>query len=60
MNLAPLRWYWIDTRWGCGGVGVDAAGVVKEGAPIFRKLLGERLDRLAGIYKVRGLGKDSP
>jgi hypothetical protein len=34
----------LDTLWGCGGVWVDDAGRIVDGAPIFRRLLGQRLD----------------
>jgi len=34
-------WYLLDTKWACGGVRVQDGRIV-EGAPIFRKLIGQR------------------
>jgi hypothetical protein len=47
--------YWIDTGWGCGGI-VVRGGKVVDGAPIFRKLIGEPIAKLARIYTVRYVG----
>lgn len=32
-----MTWLWLNTPWACGGVACDAAGVVRECAPIFRR-----------------------
>lgn len=48
--------YWLDAGWGCGLVHVRD-GKITGGAPIFRKLIGRRLDKLP--YKTVPL-KDQP
>lgn len=50
-----VEWYQLTTPWACGGIAV-VGGVVVEGAPIFRKLIRQRLDRLiASGYRVHRL-----
>ena len=43
--------YWIDTRWACGGIYAQD-GIVKSGAPIFRKFIGQRIQDLSRSYKI--------
>ena len=45
-----LKLYWIDTRWACGGI-ITQFGIVIDGAPIFRKFIGQNIARLAKSYK---------
>lgn len=45
--------YWIYTKWACGGIKVEK-GIVVSGAPIFKRLIGQRLQELQRIYKVKG------
>lgn len=55
-----MRWWWIDTRWGCGGIGVED-GCVVDSAPIFKKLRGQTLEKLRRTYRVEplpGSGKE--
>jgi uracil-DNA glycosylase family 4 len=42
--------YQIDTGWGCGGIFVEN-GIIVGGAPIFKKLFGETLDKIRRTYK---------
>lgn len=43
--------YLLETRWACGGIAVSG-GVIITAAPIFKKLLGARLDSITKRYKV--------
>jgi len=52
-----MTWYWLDTGWGCGAVGVDETGIIRDGAPIFKKLLGQALGNLPAKYKRQALGE---
>ena len=47
-------WYQLDTKWGCGGIKVEN-GIVVEGAPIFRKLISEKITKLQKYYKLTPL-----
>ena len=47
-----LRLYWVDTGWGCGGLLVDEKGIVRDSAPIFRRFLGQSIERLSRAYRV--------
>ena len=38
----PDLW-WLDTGWACGGIYVEEGFIVRGGAPIFRKLIGQTL-----------------
>ena len=40
---APSASYWLDTGWGCGLIRCNEHGVITDGAPIFRKLIGQAL-----------------
>jgi hypothetical protein len=55
--MGPLAWYWLDAGFGCGGVGVDAAGIIREAAPIFRRLVGQALKAVVarGRYRAERL-----
>lgn len=44
--------YWIDTRLACGGVMVKN-NVIVRGVPIFKKLIGCNILKLAYKYKVK-------
>lgn len=46
-----MKLHWIDTGWGCGGI-LSHEGIVRQGAPIFKRLFGVSLDRLRKIYRV--------
>jgi hypothetical protein len=50
------RWWLLDTGWACGGV-ATRAGVIVDGAPIFRRLLGQRFAAvvLAGHYRYEAI-----
>ena len=50
-----MRLYWIDTKWACGGIWVKNK-IVYEGAPIFRKFIGQSINRLKQIYQVKKVG----
>lgn len=39
-----LRWVLVKSRYACAGVGVDSEGIIRDAAPIYRKLIGQRLD----------------
>lgn len=43
--------FFIDTRWGCGGVEA-IEGIIVGGAPIFRKFYGQTIDELSKCYKI--------
>lgn len=43
--------YWINTGWATGGVLVDKNGIIVDGAPIFRKLFGQKL---ADVTVIKG------
>ena len=47
-----LALYWIDTRWGCGGILVNEQGIVIDGAPIFRRLIGQSVASLRRSYRL--------
>lgn len=47
-------YYWLDTGWGCGGI-IIRNGKVERSAPIFRKLIGQTVERLRKRYKVISL-----
>jgi len=47
----PDLWYWLDTGWGCGAILVRN-GVVVDGAPIFIRLWGQRLEKMKRLYQV--------
>jgi hypothetical protein len=49
-----LTWWLLDTGWACGGVATDARGIIRDGAPIFRKLFGQALAVIVarGRYRV--------
>lgn len=32
--------------WACGGVAVDKRGIIRDGAPIYRRLIGQKVDAL--------------
>jgi len=49
-----IEWWWIDTRWACGGIKTKD-GVVIYGAPIFKKFKGQSIQRLCRSYKVEKL-----
>lgn len=49
--------HWLDTGWGCGGV-IIKDGYIKGGAPIFRKLIGRRVDKLPSSYKLTSLSSE--
>ena len=49
-----MRLYWIDTKWACGGIWVKNK-IVYEGAPIFKKFIGQSINRLKQIYQVKKL-----
>lgn len=53
VNLSLILW-WVDTRWACGGVLTDQAGTIVDGAPVFRRLRGRRIQELP--YRVVFLG----
>lgn len=42
--------YWIDTAWACGGIVVEA-GMIISGAPIFRRLVGQRFEDVKKFYR---------
>ena len=48
--------YWIDTKWGCGGIYAKNNIVIK-GASIFKKFIGISIIKLALIYDVRKVNK---
>lgn len=43
-------WYQLDTGWACGGIEV-VDGKIVGGAPIFRRLVGQRIESLAQSYR---------
>lgn len=43
-----LVWYYLDTGYACGGIQVNSTtGVIVDGAPIFRSLIGKRIATVA-------------
>jgi hypothetical protein len=38
-------WWWVDSGWACGGVGVRD-GIIRAACPIFYRLIGQRLDTI--------------
>jgi len=53
------RDFWLDTGWACGAVRMDSitGQVVKGGAPIFDRFIGQRLLQVIarGRYKLESL-----
>jgi len=42
-----LKWLWLDWNGkACGGIGVDAEGIIRRGAPYFRFLRGKQVETL--------------
>ena len=41
-----MRWFWFNTKCGCGAVGTDNTGKIIKTAPIYRKLIGRNIKRL--------------
>lgn len=46
--------HWLNTGWGTGGI-VVKDGKIMGGAPIFRKLIGRRVDKLPSTYELIAL-----
>ncbi len=42
-------WYWFSLPWGTGAL-IVRDGIVRDGAPIFRKFRGQKLDEIARRY----------
>jgi hypothetical protein len=51
--------YYCDTGWACWLLIVKDGRVV-DGAPIFKKFVGTKIDKLAKTYRVRYLGDPIP
>lgn len=48
------RLYWIDTGWGCGGIIVAPNNIIiPGGAPIFKKFIGQSIEKLKRSYKIQ-------
>jgi len=47
--------YLLDTKWACGLI-IVRDGTIVDGAPIFRKLFGQSIDKIGKIYKITLLG----
>ena len=41
----------LDTKWACGLI-IVRDGIIVDGAPIFRKLFGQSIDKIGKIYKI--------
>jgi hypothetical protein len=55
MLTEPLAWFWLDTTYACGGVAADAAGIVREAAPIYRRVaMGRPLNDVIRAMRRRG------
>jgi len=51
VNSSMLTNYYCDTGWACGLLIVKDGRVV-DGAPVFKKFVGAKIDKLGEIYKV--------
>ena len=45
----------LDTKWAYGMI-ISKNGIVVRGAPIFKNLIGEPIEKLKKIYKLENLG----
>lgn len=43
--------YWIDSKWGCGGIFVKD-GIIVGGAPVFKKFIGQSIQKISNYYKI--------
>ena len=51
-----MKWYWIDTKWACGGIALNSSYKVIITPPILRKLLGKSKEHLRMMgYKLKPL-----
>lgn len=51
-----MRDFWLDDGFGCGWIATDAAGVVRDGCPLYRsRYRGRHLNNV--IRRLRGAGK---
>lgn len=46
--------YWINLTFACAGVLTNQGGIIKDSAPIFRKWIGQDIQKLLLYYKRKG------
>lgn len=49
-----MRLVWVDTGWACFGFDIDAAGSVRNAAPIAAWMEGKHGDAMIAYWKKRG------
>lgn len=53
--MTATLWFWLDAVSGCGAVGTDARGVVRESCPYFARYRGRRFNEAILDLRERGL-----